>query len=76
LPRPKTHAIEQLLDPIKRVDPDTALILKDTAVLTPYEVDIRYPGDQPEPNLEETRQAVELARKVRHAVINRLQEDL
>lgn len=58
------------------MDPDTALILKDTAVLTPYGVDIRYPGDQPEPNLEETRQAVELAQKVRYAVINRLQEDL
>lgn len=48
---------------------------KDTAALTPYGVDIRHPGDQPEPNLEETRQAVELARKVRCAAIGRLQED-
>jgi len=73
---PKTHAIEQLLDLMKQVDPNTALILKDTAALTPYGVDIRYPGDQPEPNLEETRQAVELARKVRYTVINLLQEVL
>jgi len=42
--------------------------------LTPYGVDIRYPGDQPEPNLEEAREAVELARIVRDTVMDRLKE--
>ena len=32
-------------------------------------VDVRYPGDQPEPTLEETRRAVELARMVRDNVL-------
>jgi HEPN domain-containing protein len=69
---PKTHAIEQLLDLIKHADAETALSLRDAAVLSPYGVDIRYPSDQPEPNLEETRQAVELAGKVRDAVLKAL----
>jgi len=69
---PKTHAIEQLLDLAKQADAETAASLKDAAVLSPYGVDIRYPGEQPEPNLEETQQAVELARKVRNSVMNAL----
>ncbi|MBW2306010.1 MAG: HEPN domain-containing protein [Deltaproteobacteria bacterium] len=71
---PKTHAIEQLLDLVKQADAKTATSLSDAVVLTPYGVDIRYPGDQPEPDLEETREAVELARRVRDAVMDRLGE--
>ncbi|MCK4304299.1 MAG: HEPN domain-containing protein [Candidatus Eisenbacteria sp.] len=69
---PKTHAIEQLLDLVIQPDAETASSLRDAAVLTPYGVDIRYPGDQPEPGLEEARDAVEVARRVRDAVTNRL----
>lgn len=54
---PKTHAIEQLLDLLKEADVKTASSLKDAVVLTPYGVDIRYPGDQPEPTLEEANEA-------------------
>lgn len=71
---PKTHAIEQLLDLVKRADAQTASSLRDTTELSPYGVVIRYPGDQAEPNLEETRRAVELARKVRDAVSGRLKD--
>jgi len=69
---PKTHAIELLLDLLKHVDTQTASQLQDASELTPYGVDIRYPGDQPEPELDEAREAVELARKVRDATLNRL----
>ena len=69
---PKTHAIEQLLDLVKAAERETASSLRDAVALTPYGVDIRYPGDQPEPNREEAREAVELARKVRDAVMDRL----
>jgi len=71
---PKTHAIEQLLDLVKDAEPETASNLRGAIVLTPYGVDIRYPGDQPEPNLEEAREAAELARGVRDAVMDRLKE--
>ena len=69
---PKTHAIEQLLDLMKQADAETASSLVDAAALTPYGVDIRYPGDEPEPDQEQTRRAVELARVVRDTVLNTL----
>jgi HEPN domain-containing protein len=71
---PKTHAIELLLELLERVEPQTASQLQYAGELTPYGVDIRYPGDQPEPELDESRKAVDLARKVRDAVMNRLKE--
>lgn len=72
---PKTHAIEQLLDLVKDAEPETASSLRDAILLTPYGVDIRYPGDQPEPDLEEAREAVELARKVRDAILPLLEDE-
>jgi hypothetical protein len=33
-----------------RSDAETATSLRDAAELTPYGVEIRYPGDQPEPD--------------------------
>ena len=71
---PKTHAIEFLLDLLKQTDAEIADSLQDAAALTPYGVDVRYPGDQPEPNLENTRNAVELARRVKELISNRLME--
>ena len=69
---PKTHAIDQLLDLVKDAETETASSLRDAVALTPYGVDIRYPGDQPEPGSEEAREAVELARIVRDTVVGRL----
>ena len=71
---PKTHAIELLLDLLKQTDAEMAGSLQGAAALTPYGVDVRYPGDQPEPNLENTRNAVELARRVKELISNRLME--
>ena len=66
---PKTHAIEQLLDLLEPTVPDIASGISDAAALTPYGVEVRYPGDQPEPDMEEARQAVNLAQKVRDAIL-------
>jgi len=66
---PKTHAIEQLLELLKPTVRDVALSLREAVVLTPFGVDVRYPGDQPEPSMEETRQALDLARQVRDVVL-------
>ena len=72
---PKTHAIEQLLDLVKDAESETASSVRGAVALTPYGVDIRYPGDQPEPNRQEAREAVELARKVRDAILPRLEDE-
>ena len=71
---PKTHDIERLFELLERVDAKTASALTDAAYLTPYGVEIRYPGDMPEPNLAEAREAEGLARKVRDTIMELLEE--
>ncbi|MDY7011933.1 MAG: HEPN domain-containing protein [Planctomycetota bacterium] len=66
---PKTHAIEQLLDLLEPTVPDIGSGLRDAVSLTPFGVDIRYPSEQPEPDLEEARKALKLVRQVRDAVL-------
>lgn len=69
---PKTHAIEQLLDLLNLVDTETASRLSQAANLTPYAVDLRYPGDQPEPDEDEARAAVDIARSTCAVIIDLL----
>jgi HEPN domain-containing protein len=69
---PKTHIIRNLLGLLGPMFPDIVMYLRDADMLTPFGVDVRYPGDQPEPNLEQARQAVALAEKVRDAILPRL----
>ena len=71
---PKTHVIETLLDLIEPAEAETASSIRESAELTPYGVDIRYPGEQPDPSREETSEAVKLARKVRDAVLSRVKD--
>lgn len=72
VPFPKTHDVEQLLDLIATVDAELAESLRDIIVFTPYGVELRYPGDRPDATHHEPREAVELALKVREAVIKHL----
>lgn len=65
---PKTHDLAELLDLIQPVRAPLAESLQDVIVLTPYGVDLRYPGDRREVSAKEAREAVALARKVRAAV--------
>ncbi|HOZ45838.1 MAG TPA: HEPN domain-containing protein [Candidatus Hydrogenedentes bacterium] len=69
----KTHNIAELLDPVASVDDGLAQELAPAAILTPYGVDARYPGDLPEPSEEESRSALGLARQVAEAVTNRIE---
>lgn len=56
------------LDLVETVQPGLAESLRDVIVLTPYGVEVRYPGDRPDATPEIARRAVELARQVRDAV--------
>jgi len=69
---PKTHVIGELLDLLAEVDPSLAQSLADTTALNPYGVEIRYPGDQPEPDSVQATTALDLARKVRDAIMRAL----
>ena len=72
---PKTHVIGELLDLVAQIDPPLADRLAQATVLNPYGVEVRYPGDQPEPEREEGTKALALARKVRDAVLGVLPRD-
>ena len=73
---PKTHKIGELLDLITPADAKLAETLRDSERLSPYGVDVRYPGDFPDVSPALAREAVALATKVREAVRGALGEVL
>jgi HEPN domain-containing protein len=68
----KTHNLMTLLNLCATVDRSFKEELSDTDDLTDYAVEIRYPDDWYEPTGEETKQAYELALKVKEFVLKRL----
>ena len=66
---PKTHDLESLLNLVATANPGLADGLRDVIVLTPYGVELRYPGDRPDASQEEAGDAVRLARQVRDAIL-------
>jgi HEPN domain-containing protein len=65
---PKTHDIGTVLDLVAVCAPATAAALQDATLLTPFGVEVRYPGDTPELMPGEETRAVEIARRARDAV--------
>lgn len=70
---PKTHAIEELLVLAERAEPGIRAELRDAETLSPYGVEIRYPGERPDLNQSEGVEAVRLASRVRTTVMRRLE---
>ena len=69
---PKTHDIEHLLEILAETAPDLAGQLSDTDRLTPYGVQVRYPGDFPEVLIGGEQDLFALAKLTREAVMERL----
>lgn len=65
---PRTHSIRELLNLARPLDSRLAEHLVEAATLTVYGVEVRYPGDLPDPDPAEAATALDLARKVRDAV--------
>jgi HEPN domain-containing protein len=66
---PKTHVLAKLIKLVETRDAELAVSLLDVIALTPYGVELRYPGDRPDASPAEAREAVLLARKVRDAIL-------
>jgi HEPN domain-containing protein len=66
---PKTHVIRRLLLLLQPVEPTLADALEDANWLSPFGVDIRYPADFPDTLPGDEARAVELARRVKSAVM-------
>jgi HEPN domain-containing protein len=69
---PKTHSIREIVDLVRTVDEGLARSISSAAALTPYGVEVRYPGDVSEPKRQEAEEALGLARGVRKAVLRML----
>jgi HEPN domain-containing protein len=68
----RTHNLGKLLDQIAGVSPQLAISLADAVDLSPYGVDVRYPGDFPDVLVGAEKPLFDLARQVREAVMAEL----
>jgi len=68
---PKTHDLEELVGLASRADKSFIEILDMCVRLTDYAVYVRYPIFE-EPTLEEAREAIETAEKIKNFVLKRL----
>ncbi len=64
----RTHDMGKVLDLVATCEPAIAVTLQEASVLTPFGVEVRYPGDSPELLPGEEIRAVEIARQARDAV--------
>jgi HEPN domain-containing protein len=69
---PKTHDLDEILNLVETTDPDLAQSLRDIVVLSPYGVELRYPGDRPDATWQDAEEAVKLADRVRAGIMDHL----
>lgn len=69
---PKTHDLGALLDLVALIDAPLADSLSEISQLNPYGLEVRYPSDLPDIELGDAQKALELAKKVREAVLQSL----
>ncbi|MDO9508727.1 MAG: HEPN domain-containing protein [Thermovirgaceae bacterium] len=65
---PKTHSIERLIELLHPALPDVCSEIMEAVDLTHYGVEVRYPGDIPEPEEKEAFEAIILAEQVRETI--------
>ncbi len=75
IPFPKTHDIQELLELAAKAQASLSVQLASGAMLTPFGIEFRYPGEQIA-DLETAHRALEEARRVRAAVLAQLQDYL
>jgi len=66
---PRTHVLANSIGLVETCDGALATSLLDAVVLTPYGVELRYPGDRPDATAAQAREAVDLARLVRDNIL-------
>jgi len=76
IPFPKTHRIDELLVLLEPVTPGIKADLQESAALSPFGAEIRYPYAHSDLNREEGAEAIRLATKVRAEVLSRLNDFL
>ncbi len=72
---PKTHDIARLVSLVREVDSELAEAIRGVEALTSYGVAVRYPGELPEPSLDDAQAATSLTKQVRKAVLEHLPDE-
>lgn len=72
---PKTHALEDLVLLAGQKDPGFLTLKDEVALLTPYAVEARYPEFEI-PLLEDAKEAIQVAKKVKDFVLEKLPKEL
>ena len=72
IPFTKTHEIGELITKCENRDREISALKEEADKLTDYAVEIRYPEEWFEPALEEAGEALEIAKKVREFILNRI----
>ena len=72
---PKTHALEDLVLLAAQSETEFLVLKDEVTALTPYAVETRYP-EFVEPSLDDAREALQIARKVRDFVLQRLPKEV
>jgi HEPN domain-containing protein len=72
---PKTHNISRIIEICKEIDNDFQIIYNYKAhELTSYAIEVRYGEEEYFPSVDEAREAVEIAKKVKEFVLKKLKE--
>jgi HEPN domain-containing protein len=69
----KTHEIGELITKCELKDNEIATLKEEADILTDYAVTVRYPDDFYVPELEEAREAYDLAIKVRDYILSKIE---
>lgn len=68
----KTHEIGELITKCEEKDREISGLKEEADKLTDYAIEVRYPEEWSEPGLEEAKKALEVAKKMREFVLNRI----
>ena len=73
IPFTKTHGIGKLITNCETKDKEISAFKEEADKLTDYAIEVRYPDEWFEPTLEEAKEAVEIARKIKKYVFKRIE---
>ncbi|MCD6223650.1 MAG: HEPN domain-containing protein [Deltaproteobacteria bacterium] len=71
----KTHVIAEIVKECMEIDPEFQKLFKiEAQTLTDFAVEFRYPAEALFPSIEETKEAIEIAEKVKNFVREKLKD--
>jgi HEPN domain-containing protein len=76
IPFRKTHSLEEIGEQCLDLDPSLRDLVDKAVPLTEYAWKFRYPGEPQEPDFEEVKEALSIARDLYEAIVARLPKDL